>query len=32
MKLMNTLSNETILESYKQQGFDKHQLDFLENV
>lgn len=30
MKLMNTLSNETILKSYKQQGFDKRQLEFLE--
>ena len=30
MKLMNTLSNETILKSYKKQGFDKRQLEFLE--
>lgn len=30
MKLMNTLSNETILTSYKQQGFDRLQLEFLE--
>lgn len=30
MKLMNNLSVETILESYKKQGFDKYQLEFLE--